>query len=152
MKSQTIAIGIAGLVFAGTWVALLLGAAAPEGAESIRPRDLDGEVEPSEEVPLMADFSSRIKHILVGSLEPEERRVLVLRELDGRRYRDISQELGVPIGTVKSRLSRARRALRLALEPSLLLLLLLSLAALAVFRPHLTTTVRRVLAIVTANK
>lgn len=38
-------------------------------------------------------------------------KVVILADLGGARYRDIAQELGVPIGTVMSRLFRARRQL-----------------------------------------
>lgn len=40
------------------------------------------------------------------------RRVLELRELEGLSYRELADVLGIPIGTVMSRLSRGRRALR----------------------------------------
>jgi RNA polymerase sigma-70 factor (ECF subfamily) len=49
----------------------------------------------------------------LASLPPELRECLVLRELEGLSYRDIARVVGVPIGTVMSRLWRARRALRL---------------------------------------
>jgi len=43
------------------------------------------------------------------SLSPEYREVVVLRELEDLSYREIADILGVPIGTVMSRLSRGRR-------------------------------------------
>ncbi len=42
----------------------------------------------------------------------DQRTVVVLREIDGLSYEDIAYSLGVAIGTVKSRLTRARQALR----------------------------------------
>jgi len=54
------------------------------------------------------------------ALSAEYRDVFVLRELEGLDYREIAQRLDLPVGTVRSRLSRARRALRqsLAAPPS----------------------------------
>ena len=42
----------------------------------------------------------------------DQRTAIVLREIDGLSYDDIAFSLGVAIGTVKSRLTRARQALR----------------------------------------
>jgi RNA polymerase sigma-70 factor (ECF subfamily) len=42
----------------------------------------------------------------------EQRTALVLREVEGLRYEEIAFSLGLPVGTVKSRLTRARQALR----------------------------------------
>jgi RNA polymerase sigma-70 factor (ECF subfamily) len=42
----------------------------------------------------------------------DQRTALVLREIDGLRYEEIAFTLGVALGTVKSRLTRARQALR----------------------------------------
>lgn len=53
----------------------------------------------------------------LGTLTPEERAVLVLRELDGCSYQQIADSLGLPLGTVKSRLARARLLLAEALAP-----------------------------------
>ena len=42
----------------------------------------------------------------------DQRTALILREVDGLRYEEIAFTLGVAVGTVKSRLTRARQALR----------------------------------------
>ena len=51
----------------------------------------------------------------IDDLPPEFREVIVLRELEGLSYKEISDVAGVPVGTVMSRLSRARRRLEEAL-------------------------------------
>lgn len=45
----------------------------------------------------------------------DQRAVIVLREIDGLSYEEIATSLDVAVGTVKSRLARARESLRLAL-------------------------------------
>ena len=52
----------------------------------------------------------------IESLEPEDRACLQLREFDSLSYEEIAESLGIPVGTVKSRLHRARLALAKALE------------------------------------
>jgi RNA polymerase sigma factor (sigma-70 family) len=47
----------------------------------------------------------------IDSLPPEFREVLVLRDIQGLNYQEIAQVTSVPLGTVMSRLARARRRL-----------------------------------------
>jgi RNA polymerase sigma-70 factor (ECF subfamily) len=53
----------------------------------------------------------------MAGLSIEHRQILVLAGVEELTYQEIAEELGVPLGTVMSRLSRARAALRAALEP-----------------------------------
>lgn len=48
----------------------------------------------------------------VQALRPEFRETFILRELEGLSYKEIADVTSVPIGTVMSRLSRARRELQ----------------------------------------
>ncbi len=50
------------------------------------------------------------------SLPDRDREILVLKEFEGLRYREIAELIGIPIGTVMSRLYSARRRLAAALE------------------------------------
>ena len=49
-------------------------------------------------------------------LTPEHRQVIRLAHFQGMRLREIAEQTGLPLGTVKSRISYALRGLRLALE------------------------------------
>lgn len=52
----------------------------------------------------------------IQTLTDEHRAILVLREMQEHSYEDIAEILEISIGTVRSRLSRARRQLKIALE------------------------------------
>ena len=52
----------------------------------------------------------------INRLDDEQKAIIVLRDIEGMDYAQIADVLGVEIGTVKSRLSRARAALRQILE------------------------------------
>ncbi|MBI1368852.1 MAG: sigma-70 family RNA polymerase sigma factor [Planctomycetes bacterium] len=55
----------------------------------------------------------------LDQLDPSLRSVILLRDLQGMDYQQIAEVLSVPLGTVKSRLFRARLALRSALDGKL---------------------------------
>jgi RNA polymerase sigma-70 factor (ECF subfamily) len=52
----------------------------------------------------------------INGLEKEHREVIVLRDIEGFSYEEIAVMLSIPDGTVKSRLSRARNALKESLK------------------------------------
>ena len=52
----------------------------------------------------------------IETLPDREREVLVLKEFEGLKYREIAEVVGIPIGTVMSRLYSARRNLASAIE------------------------------------
>jgi RNA polymerase sigma-70 factor (ECF subfamily) len=60
-------------------------------------------------------LASQLRRAL-DALPFDQRSVIVLREIDGLSYDEIAFSLGVTLGTVKSRLTRARRALRDVLQ------------------------------------
>lgn len=62
-----------------------------------------------------AEQERRIQEAL-SRLSPEHRAVLVLKEMEDQRYEDIAEILQLPVGTVRSRLHRARMELRKILE------------------------------------
>lgn len=47
----------------------------------------------------------------LARLPTEQREVLLLREIENLSYDDMAEVLGLPLGTIKSRIARARRAL-----------------------------------------
>lgn len=53
---------------------------------------------------------------LISTLPPDQRVVLVLSDVEGMNYADIAATVDVPLGTVKSRLARARALMREGLQ------------------------------------
>lgn len=64
----------------------------------------------------MSRDTERLVHEALQRLDEEARWLVVLRDIDGRDYTEIAGTLGLPLGTVKSRLHRARMRLRELLE------------------------------------
>jgi len=81
-------------------------------AASFASRDESLPIEPGpEELALRNDEASRV-HAALDALPMKYRDVLDLYYLRGLRYREIALELDIPIGTVKTYISRAKRRLR----------------------------------------
>jgi len=62
--------------------------------------------------------NERVREILAGiaKLPDDHRMVLILRDMQGLSYEELAETLGLTLGTVKSRLSRARAALKKMLD------------------------------------
>jgi len=58
----------------------------------------------------------RLVNRALDRLQPEFREIIVLRELEDMSYKEIAQVADIPLGTVMSRLSRARKLLLHALQ------------------------------------
>jgi RNA polymerase sigma-70 factor (ECF subfamily) len=81
-----------------------------EFAEDPAPRPDDAQVSRS---------MMELIHKTVDRLSPIHRRVFVLREIEGKTYEEIAEAVGCDLGTVKSRLNRARRAFARRIAPFL---------------------------------
>ena len=102
-----------------TW---LFGVARGQAHNTLRRRRLpltdESEIEalasgePGPEAAALASVTRGELAAGINRLSPEHRRALVLVLVGGLSYEQASRELGVPLGTVRSRLSNARRALR----------------------------------------
>src|SRR5262245_13980815 len=77
---------------------------------------MDGQ--PTAEDVLATEENVTLVHQALAEPTTEYRQIIVLRELEGCRYDEIAEILDLPVGTVRSRLFRARMALRERLAPS----------------------------------
>ncbi len=68
-------------------------------------------------LPLERAERDRIIQNALDSLAYDHKAVVVMKEFDGLRYEEIGEILGIPVGTVRSRLHRARCELRDKLRP-----------------------------------
>jgi RNA polymerase sigma-70 factor (ECF subfamily) len=88
---------------------------------SVLSRREPGEEDPLEQMPAVEDLEGRLVardaiDRALAALPADLRETLVLRDIQGLEYREISAVLGVPIGTVESRIFRARQRLKPLLE------------------------------------
>jgi RNA polymerase sigma factor (sigma-70 family) len=78
---------------------------------SVRPADFASQDPTPEQAAINASDHALLREA-IGVLPPVFREVIVLRELEELSYREIADIIGAPVGTVMSRLSRARVELR----------------------------------------
>ncbi|HPT85483.1 MAG TPA: sigma-70 family RNA polymerase sigma factor [Bacillota bacterium] len=72
--------------------------------------DSDPSADPSES--LERKMRERAVHEAILSLSETHRQIIILREIEGKSYEEIAELLGLELGTVKSRLNRARLAIK----------------------------------------
>ena len=94
---------------------LRLGRSDHEGGYDLDQADPNSETSTLDNL-LIDERNSFIEKAL-NSLPPAQRAVLVMCDYDDLRYDEIATVLGMPIGTVRSRIHRAREELRKKLEP-----------------------------------
>jgi RNA polymerase sigma-70 factor (ECF subfamily) len=68
----------------------------------------DQQVGANPETALLHRRDVKLVNRLIEELPPDYRAVLILREMEDLSYREIAEVVGIPIGTVMSRLARAR--------------------------------------------
>ena len=81
------------------------------GHTSLDDHELEAPESDPETVAIQAGAKRRLD-AMIAQLPQEFREVLILREMEDMSYREIADITGVPIGTVMSRLARARATLR----------------------------------------
>jgi len=84
---------------------------APMGDEDAGQRDVADESR-DPQVSMMRDELSEPLQAALNQLAPDFRMVLILADVEEFSYEEISSMLGVPVGTVRSRLHRARGGVR----------------------------------------
>ena len=73
-------------------------------------RELAASQDSALEILERTELNEQVRQAL-NRLHPEYKAVLVLREMEGYSYEDIASLLNCSLGTVKSRINRARKAL-----------------------------------------
>jgi len=86
------------------------------GEAGIEPPDESNAIQPGHGLE-QAEEERRVQ-LALCRLSQEHKAVLVMKDMEGMKYEQIAEQLGVPVGTIRSRLHRARLELRGLLEPS----------------------------------
>ena len=87
----------------------------PGGGQALRLRELSTASEPSDAIS-REELRQAVARAL-AALDEEHRVVLVLRDIESQDYQAIAEILDLPLGTVRSRLHRAREAMKELLAP-----------------------------------
>ena len=101
-----------------TWfsrVSRRANAAAAPLSDTMRDESADAALDPEER--LLQQHTVALVRAALNELPADFREVMVLREIEGMSYKEIAAVLRVPIGTVMSRLARARERLLAVLRP-----------------------------------
>lgn len=80
--------------------------AGADEKNAIDPLDPDETTRPGHAIEMAED--ERMVHDALAKLSAEHRSVLVMKDMDGMKYEEMADILDVPIGTIRSRLHRAR--------------------------------------------
>ncbi len=89
----------------------VVGAEADNSEETV---PLWREAQDSPETEVLRELDAKTIRRLVAALPDSFREAIVLREINDLSYREIAEVIGAPVGTVMSRLARARSMLRTA--------------------------------------
>jgi len=81
-------------------------------------RDVPPSTDPVDRAGEAVDAGREAAHLLaaLAGLRPDQRSVVLLHAWEDLGYAEIADVLGIPIGTVRSRLSRARAKVRAAMD------------------------------------
>lgn len=98
------------------WRFLALGGGSDrdDRERSIEERLADRSPDPHQR--LVGQEQTQRLHRALAELDPDQRAVLILRVAEGLEYEEIATALEIPIGTVRSRLARARSRIRRLME------------------------------------
>ena len=89
-----------------------------EDAEAFGESDLLRDVDTPERLLMTKQIGDTV-NAAMAALPEEPRTAITLREIDGLSYEDIAQAMDCPIGTVRSRIFRARESIAVKLRPLL---------------------------------
>lgn len=87
-----------------------------EDAEQFGHTEQMSDVDTPEAVLLSEEIKQKVTET-IAKLPPDLRQAITLRELEGLSYEEIAEVMNCPIGTVRSRIFRAREAIDVVLKP-----------------------------------